>query len=93
MSEELLPCPFCWSTDIILTDKDGFIFAECECGARGEFFLSGKQGAAITAWNTRPDSKPHKWKKYDDALKDDMFIGCFHGLFEAGFNAARERKE
>lgn len=47
----------------------------------------------LEAWNARPDSKPYKFDKYNEALKDDKYIGCFPGAFEAGFKAARERKE
>ena len=51
MSEQLLPCPFCGSTDH-LDMKDARDFITClDCGTEGPY----QPGRAVEAWNSRAD--------------------------------------
>lgn len=51
---ELLPCPFCGASDVLLDDAPAFATIYCEnCGAEGAPSLDPNEAAA--AWNRRSD--------------------------------------
>lgn len=50
MSEQLLPCPFCGSTNLDMRDARDFITCR-DCGAEGPY----QPGVAAHAWNSRAD--------------------------------------
>ena len=53
MTDNLLPCPFCGSTDVrACVDADDYRFVNCEhCGARGAKHNENRD--AVEAWNDR----------------------------------------
>lgn len=54
VTDELLPCPFCRSQSLHVSDGVSF-YVECrDCHAEGPW-NDDDLGQAITAWNTRPD--------------------------------------
>lgn len=58
MSEQLIPCPFCGSTNL---DDMHASFVTCrDCGAEGPYGNPAKQRQA---WNTRADHVPDAGKK------------------------------
>lgn len=97
MSEELLPCPRCGTTNIsfeFYTPSDGFRDGSgrmtCINGHAWDEW-EDNEDAAILAWNTRPDSKPYKWDTYSQFRSARLHPEYFCPQEEA-FKAARERK-
>jgi Restriction alleviation protein Lar len=57
LKPEILPCPFCDSTEVREKENGGLFFVECigqDCSATGP--EEWTPGAAIAAWNTRAKS-------------------------------------
>lgn len=54
MSDELKPCPFCGSTDLLQENNHyGWAIVQCEeCGACGPCINSGRKAANLS-WNGR----------------------------------------
>lgn len=92
MREELLPCPSnCGSHRLVIHGELGTFYARCNCGWEGPAMPTEK--LAIDAWNTRPDSKPYKWKTWKEWWGSLPFDGKTTYKAADGFNAAREREE
>lgn len=54
---ELLPCPFCYGTNIEFGGYSPRVYARCKsCKAEGPYAY--KQDSAIAAWNRRPTPSP-----------------------------------
>ena len=54
--EELKPCPFCGSDDVVVEETDTSGYVRCRgCGAEGGLRYSHDEAAA--AWNSRADAK------------------------------------
>ncbi len=57
MKDELKPCPFCGSKNVVLEKKNSGYQVRCHyCGARGKYTVAGLAGSrieAIKAWNRR----------------------------------------
>lgn len=53
MTIELAPCPFCSSTNVLVSNQEGFIYVECgQCFAMGPTADFGPM--AVRHWNRRP---------------------------------------
>lgn len=54
--EELKPCPFCGSSNVVLYEMNPNSYARCRgCGAEGSLRSSHDEAAA--AWDSRTDAK------------------------------------
>lgn len=55
---DLLPCPFCGASDVLVDDDPAFATIYCEnCGAKGAPSLDHNEAAE--AWNRRSDRAGH----------------------------------
>lgn len=52
MSEELKPCPFCGSYDVVVDEAYASGYARC-CGCGAEGRMCDSYGEAVSAWNRR----------------------------------------
>lgn len=55
MKEELKPCPFCGSTDILVKTRKTTMIECSECGVVVFDVQDGKKRDAVAAWNKRND--------------------------------------
>lgn len=52
MRENLKPCPFCGSEEVIMEDGYGLFYVRCaDCGASASYCETDEE--AISAWNER----------------------------------------
>lgn len=89
MSDELLLCPCCSGRARRINENSAWYAIKCfSCGLQTNWHPQPE--GADKAWNTRPDSKPYKFKTYWDFARS--FGNEFPGR-EGTFNAGREHKE
>lgn len=68
-SYSLLPCPFCWRTDLLgfePTAEGGFLAVKCRaCGTHGPAKNAENEAEAAAHWNHRPTHEPPAARKPD----------------------------
>lgn len=66
---ELLPCPFCQTTDLSIFDQRGIAWIQCNaCDADGS--AKDDLPEAVAAWNNRPASSEQQAAQQEQASEE-----------------------